>query len=85
MARQTPLVALLPLRFPDLTEVSFQLGQVWPERGKNQHGRLLSSKLEQKLNTEEVVKNGLLYMHGWRNWDFSVRKSLFNEHIVMTI
>ena len=34
--------------------------EVWPERGKKQHGRLLRIKLEQKLNMEEVVKNGLL-------------------------
>ena len=39
-------------------EVSFQLGQIWPEGGKNQHDRLLRSKLEQKLNMEEVVKMG---------------------------
>ena len=35
-----------------VAEVSFR--SVWPERGKNQHGRLLCSKLEQTLNMEEV-------------------------------
>ena len=58
---------------------------VWPERGKNQHGRLLRRKLEQKLGMElEEVE----YMHAFMvdgNWDFSVEESLFNEHIVRTI
>ena len=70
-----------------LAEVIFGLDctiVVWSERGKNQHSRLLRSKVEQKLNMEEVVKMDSL-MHGQWNWDFSVEESSFNEHIVMTI
>ena len=58
---------------------------LWPEQGKNQHGRLLCRKPEQKLDMEmeEVEDMQVCMVNG--NWDFSVEENLFNEHIVRTI
>ena len=71
-----------------VAEVIFGLPRsVWPERGKNQLGRLLCSKLEQKLDMEEVDYMTVLLVGSecaefWRNCSESDKSMKLGPDIV---